>query len=441
MSTHLLVVGGPDQGRQFPLPAWGTILIGTSHKNADICLHDVCVARVHCELELRNGQAALVEVADSDGTFVNDRRITRHVLQPGDLIAIGNSKLRFESEEEEERDANSFFDDADSPMNGSQEITAGGLLDQGPVLVLDPPAVQTEARQLAPLRPLGKTWLDELPGTRLAHFDVGPIIAKSRSGMVFKARDRNDRGKVALKVLHPEFPRDEREKQRVLRAMRTMLPLNHANLVTLYAAGRSASKGLCWMALEYVKGRSLATLKQEGRAFDWSTAAQVALQVARALAYAEQHDVVHRNVTPRNILIREKDGVAKLGDLMLAKAVRGILAKRLTQAGELVGDVVYMSPERTYGSQGIDGRSDIYSLGATVYDLLTGRPPYQGQTSADTMTLIRKGELVKPSNWLPTLSFRFEEVLLRMLARKPADRFQTAGELVVELERVCEQVG
>ncbi|MFT3883023.1 MAG: serine/threonine-protein kinase [Gemmatales bacterium] len=156
-----------------------------------------------------------------------------------------------------------------------------------------------------------------------------------------------------------------------------------------------------------------------------------------ALQYAEENDIVHRNITPNNILIRHSDKAALLGDLMLAKALEGSLAAQITKPGQMVGDINFMSPERTKSAVDIDGRSEIFSLGATIYALLTGRPPHEGLTLVDTLQKIRHAEAQKPSLVVPQIAPEFEAVILKMLAKDPAQRYQTATELRTALEKVA----
>jgi len=159
------------------------------------------------------------------------------------------------------------------------------------------------------------------------------------------------------------------------------------------------------------------------------------------LDYAGQHQIIHRSIAPANILVRGEDKLAKLGDLMLAKALEGSLAIQITRRGEIVGDVAYMSPERTRGTQDVDGRSDIYSLGATVYALLTGRAPFEGSTLPDTILKIRQAEPEKPKKYQLSIPDLSEGTTLKMLAKRPDDRYQSAGHLLADLERVAKFQG
>jgi serine/threonine protein kinase len=304
-------------------------------------------------------------------------------------------------------------------------------MEEAETLMQPAPTVRhTEARELG-----------SLPGQLLGHFAVESVIAKGRSGVLFKAADTRDGRTVALKVLEPEFSRNEEEMQRFIRAMKTVLPLSHPNLVRLLSAGKTGP--FCWMAMEHVDGESMTqVIGRLGVAgmLDWKYGYRVAVHVARALEYAHGQSIIHRNVTPANILMRTEDKTVLLGDLMLAKAMEGSLANQVTKAGALLGEVAFMSPERTRGTTDIDARSDIYGLGATVYALIAGRPPFSGST-AELILKIRTQEPEPPKKFQMSIPDLFQSVVLKMMAKGPAQRFQTAKELLADLERVGKFAG
>src|SRR5262249_35135194 len=152
-----------------------------------------------------------------------------------------------------------------------------------------------------------------------------------------------------------------------------------------------------------------------------------------ALEYAHARQILHRNVTPMNVVVRGRDRLAKLGDLMLAKALEGELAVDLTEPGELLSDIHYLAPERTYPSAAVDERSDLFSLGATLYALLTGRPPFAEATVIETIKRLRVGAVDAPKKFQLSVPDAFEGVVLKLLARRPEDRYQSATELLKEL--------
>jgi serine/threonine protein kinase len=298
------------------------------------------------------------------------------------------------------------------------------------------------SRRAARPLPLPAERLGELNGTTLAHFQVGPAVARGQTGVVFRARDFKNNRTVALKVLRPEFATDTRAVQRFVRSMKAALPLRHPNLVGLFAAGKQGP--YCWVAMEFVQGESLTQVI--GRIavagmLDWRHAYRVAAHVGRALEFAHSHQVVHRNITPQNVLVEAGTGTVKLGDLMMAKAMEGGLDQQITGTGEVLGDLRYMSPERTRGPHGVDGRSDIYSLGALVYCLLAGHPPFEGYSMAETVLKIREAPLESPKKYQLSIPTRFERVVLTMLARRPEDRYQTATQLLAALAGIKDAKG
>ncbi len=405
MPAQLVVVSGPDQGRTISLEEGQRLVIGRGEA-AEARLADPFASRTHCCVEEDRGAFLLSDAGSRGGTFVNGRQITQHELKPGDVIRIGQTELRFRLEGAEE----------DTTM------LAPGLSKPKP------------APKVAPLQ--------DLVGKTLAHYEIREKLSVGTSGMVFRARDAEHDRAVALKVLWPETSKNDEEVQRFVRAMKTMMPVRHPNIVELYAAGKTGP--YCWLAMEHVEGENLTQVIQRiGTVgmLDWKYAFRVAVHVGRALEAAFAHEVIHRNITPTNILMRTKDQVVKLSDLMLAKALAGSLARQITQPGQLVGDVSYMSPERTRNEAEVDGRSDIYSLGATVYALLTGRPPFEGDSLPELIANIRQAEPEKPKKYQLSIPDMFEGLVLRMLAKRPGDRYQTPADLLKDLERVAKYQG
>jgi serine/threonine protein kinase len=407
----LKVVDGLDAGRCFDLAEGQTLVIGRGRDTATR-LTDLRVSRVHCVLEVSGGRFHLTDSGSASGTLVNGVAITTRDLSPGDTIRVGETTL--------------VLTPAD--VHEQATITSGGA---------PHPVAHAHAHTHTPAA------VKDLSGQILASYEILSPIARGRTGVVYKARDRRDGKLVALKVLGPEYSRRQEEFRRFARAVQTVVKLRHENLVAVYA-GAGKRNVLCWIAMELVDGESLTeVIRRIGPAnmLDWRYSLKVAAQVARALDAAHKSKIIHRNITPANILIRRRDNLAKLNDLILAKATEGMLDRQITAPGELVGDVRYMPPERTGESAEVDPRCDLYSLGATVYSLLTGRPPFEGHSLPETIAQIRTAAPVPPRKYQLAIPELFQDVVLSMLSKRPEDRPSSAAALLQTLERTARYQG
>jgi pSer/pThr/pTyr-binding forkhead associated (FHA) protein len=427
MVNRLVVISGPDQGVAFSLAEGEPLLFGRGVPGPTR-LQDTQVSRVHCRVDYRDGRFILKDLASKTGTLLNGERISEHELGPGDVIRIGTTELRYQVEEATQRmPAEQRAELKRKVAQVAPELDEAATGTQTPLAPAPAASAAPKPRKLA-----------DLAGSTLYHFEIGRQLAIGRSGIVFQARDIKGNCAIALKVLAPDFSKSEEEMKRFVRAMKTVLVLRHPNIVALHGAGKTGP--FCWIAMELVEGESLTQLIERlgtGGMLEWTKALRVAIHVARALECAHEKGIIHRNITPTNILIRAQDQLSKLGDLLLAKAIEGTQAQQITRPGEMLGELAFMSPERTIGSDKIDGRSDIYSLGATVYALLTGRPPCVGQSLLDTVLKIQQAEPEKPKRFQVFIPDRFEAAVMRMLAKRPEERFASATELRTELEEIA----
>jgi serine/threonine protein kinase len=301
--------------------------------------------------------------------------------------------------------------------------------------VMDQPTLPPNLPNVA--RKLQVPHLTDLVGKSMGVFRLDKIITQTQSGMLFLGRDTEHDQAVAVKVLAPDLANLETQKQRFVRAMKTMLPLKHPNIVRILNAGKSGP--FCWTAMEYIDGENMTQLIERvgiDGMLDWREVLRVAVHVTRALQFAFEKKIVHRNVTPTNILRRKSDRVCLVGDLMLAKALEGSTATMLTEPGGLIGEVAYMAPERTYPSGAADTRSDMYGLGATLYALLTGRPPYAADALADLLRQIRDNVPFPPREYQFSINSEFEDLVMKLLAKRPDQRFPVPAQLLRELERI-----
>jgi serine/threonine protein kinase len=398
----LQVIAGADSGRFYMLFDGVPTLLGRS-RHADTRVNDLQVSRVHCQLEQEGLHVWITDLDSGGGTFVNGQRVAEHKARAGDVLRIGETELRLD------------------PVSADEQASMA-------------PEVGAPRKSAD----LNSARLQELAGTSLCHYHVGDLLARGQSGLVFRARDFKEDREVALKVLWPEHTRNRDEMRRFVRSIKTMLPIRHPNLVSLYGAGKTGA--YCWIAMELVDGESLTKVIQRmggASTIGWKHALRICYNVGLGLEFAHRSGIIHRNITPQNILVGKTPQQTRLGDLMLAKAMEGALAEQITRPGEILGDIRYMSPERTSGQANVDARSDIYSLGATVYALLTGRPPFKGASLGDTIMKIRKEEAARPRKKDPSITEPFEAIVLKMLAKRPDDRFASVTSLLTELQDVA----
>jgi serine/threonine-protein kinase len=204
-----------------------------------------------------------------------------------------------------------------------------------------------------------------------------------RGGMatVYLARDlRHDRP-VALKVLHPELAATM-GPERFQREIRFAARLQHPHILTVLDSGETA--GQLWFTMPFVEGESLRDRLRRDRQLPVEDALRITSETARALDYAHQHDIVHRDIKPENILLT-RDGSTLVADFGIARALDSAADEKRTETGLAIGTPAYMSPEQAAGDKGVDARSDVYSLGAVLYEMLAGEPPFTGATTQALM--------------------------------------------------------
>ncbi len=404
MSMKLAITAGPDKGRSFSFTEGETLVFGRG-KTATARLKDPCVSRIHCQLRADRDNVILADCNSTAGTFLNKERIDERLLQPGDVIRVGDTEIRFETAAP-----------SDEPKPAAK------------------PKVVVEAQ------PAPKHELDDLAGKTIHCYHIMEVLAHGKSGTVFQAISVESGEFLALKVLWPDIARDTVGMKRFVQTMKMMFPVRHPNIVRIYHASRSGP--YWWTAMELVEGESVSDVIkriESPEKVDWRTAFRVAVHVGRALEVAHKHQFIHRNITPRNILVTKEDKATKLGDLMHVAALEGTPAKQVARPG--AGEVAYMSPERTRSSKNLDHRADIYSLGAVVYALLTGRPPYEASSLKELVSKIRDEPLVLPKELQPSMPDIFEDAVVRMLAKPPENRYQTPSDLLAELGRIAKDQG
>jgi serine/threonine protein kinase len=282
-------------------------------------------------------------------------------------------------------------------------------------------------------------------GATLGPYEVLAPLGAGGMGEVYKARDTRLGREVAIKVLPAARMADEGRKRRFIQEARAASALNHPNIVTIYDISQAG--GVDFLVMEYVKGQTLD--RRIGRSgMRAGEALRCAIQIADALAKAHAAGIVHRDLKPSNLMVNE-DGLVKVLDFGLAKlterggedddaATLTLDAGPKTDEGTILGTVAYMSPEQAAGSK-VDARSDLFSFGAVLYEMVTGRRAFQGDSSASTLAAVLKEEPKAPSELVEGLPKELVRVILRCLRKDSARRFQYAADLRVELEEIKEE--
>ena len=261
-------------------------------------------------------------------------------------------------------------------------------------------------------------------GARLGHYRIVGLLGRGGMADVYRAEDERLGREVALKAVPPEFARDPERVERFEHEVRAAAKLTHPNIVTVYEFGQGAGQHFYTMAL--MPGGDLkARIRAHPDGMPAAEARAVAAAMARALDYAHKRGLVHRDVKPENILFGE-DGAPQLTDFGIARAMSS--GTRMTAAGMSIGSPHYMSPEQARG-QTVDGRSDLYSLGVVLYEMLTGRVPFD---AGDTLA-VAYAHVNDPVPELPPALAAWQPVVDRLLAKSPKERFGSAGDLAEEL--------
>jgi len=256
-------------------------------------------------------------------------------------------------------------------------------------------------------------------------------------GAVYKARRGSDGLIVALKILPRSRAQDEEFLNRFEQEARAAFELSHPNIVRALDMG--LADGYHYIAMEFVDGRDLYSILEERGRLPVEQALRIAIQIAEALDHAHGAHLVHRDIKPDNILIENGTGTAKLTDLGLCIEEASILAKpRITRRGLAMGTPFYFSPEQARGEENIDTRSDIYALGATLYEMVTGKPPFEGTSAAQVMLRHIQEEVISPKEIDHATPDGLCRVIERMMAKSREDRYQTPAELLVDLRLVAE---
>ncbi|HYT92958.1 MAG TPA: oligosaccharide flippase family protein, partial [Gemmataceae bacterium] len=393
MAGKLRVIAGPDTGGVFELPASGTVVLGRD-KGTLTQFRERTVSRSHCRLEVVGDRVLVINDSQS-GTLVNDRPITRSELRPNDVIRLGEeseTRIRFEVED----------------VHSEATIRGGSV---GKIL-------QEEFNAL-----VGKT---------LGHFQIARLLGSDALGTTFRAWDNRHKRQVALKVFVPEPNLPQR-----FRMFQPVLGLQHPGLVALWEAGDTDAR--YWCSLEDVEGETLETLlgsssrKAGGTGpIPWDQVLRFAIQLTEGLAALHRKNLVHRGITPGAVLLTTSGKEARLSGLWNVRTITDCKTDT-ADTQDVLRDVAYMPPERAGFGKPATMRGDLYSLGAVLYHMLTGQPPFAGGGDKEIIANIVRNAPAALRTFQPSLPDPLEQAVMSLLAKRPDDRYQNVLDLLTTL--------
>jgi serine/threonine protein kinase len=374
----LVVDRGNEKGVCLTLDGKRTVVVGRL-KTCDLVLTDGLVSRRHFEVEMRDGDYYVRDLESHNGTHVNGERISKEVkLAYGMTIRTGETLFIFRE----------------------QTVAGEGAL----------------------------------AGKRLGGYHLLTRIGVGGMGEVYRAQQESLGRVVALKILSPELTSDRSFVEKFVKEARAAGKLNHPNVVHVHEV--TEENGLYFFSMELIEGGSVQDLVSKGRRLDAKHAADIILQAARALEFAEKAGIVHCDIKPDNLMLTA-NGDVRLADLGIAKTLneKGMAE----QSDGVFGSPHFMAPEQARGLP-MDHRSDLYSLGVTFYRILLGKVPFGGKDAREIMEKQVFEEPPSPRKIDPNLPAMIYTVLAKLLKKKPAERYQTASALIKDLELVLKQL-
>ena len=265
---------------------------------------------------------------------------------------------------------------------------------------------------------------------RIAQFDVMRVIGRGGMGVVLEAFDSKLQRNVAVKVLDPDFADDEIARQRFCREARAAASISHENVVAVHQVERAGEQELPYLVMQLISGESLEERLSREEKLPLREIVRIGMQAAHGLAAAHAQGLMHRDIKPGNIMLEAPNDRVKLTDFGLARAAEDV---KLTRTGFVTGTPLYMAPEQALGEDS-DHRADLYSLGAVLYEMAAGRPPFAGNSALAILKQISDTKPRPLRELNPALPEWLAETIERLLAKRPADRIQSAAQLAELLE-------
>lgn len=432
MNAELRFINGPLAGQSIVLPPKESLALGRA-SSCEITVKGLGISRTHCRFEHDGQDCHLVDLGSVNGTFVNGERTPRHILQDGDEIRVGQVEALF-----------LWAEATATEIEGESDTVLVEGLARRRFRRCDQCAAPLEA-------PLGSPGEAEderkfcgrceeagsILGRQFGYYRIDGKIAHGGMGAVYKGFEVRDRRVVAVKILSSEVSHDSRSIERFLRGARTAMGLVHQHVVQVEDVGES--QGIYYIAMEHVDGPTALDAMTTGRLSTVRQVLRIGIQVTQALGHAFEKRIVHRDIKPSNVMIT-RSNITKLTDVGLAKCLDEAGVSGITGTGVSMGTVDFMPPEQIRDARTVDHRADIYSLGATLFHLLTQRTPFSSPNVVAKMKLILAETPPSPADLRSEIPAALSEVILRTLAKSPDERYQTPKELLEALLAVRKQL-
>jgi len=432
MRVTLKVLEGPYAGRDFTFDQHDTFLIGRGDDAHLYLPEDKFFSRHHCLIEIAPPRVFLRDLGSTNGTFVNNQRVTEAFLSSGDRIQGGATVLQVEVQTEQPV----TIDNSETPTLSRPTLVQVECSNCGR-------REQTEAAPDEKLTFICEECREELrrrpqpvPG-----YEMIRVLGRGGMGCVMLARDEKSGSSVAIKTLLPEVAVADQSLKRFMREIEVAAALDHPNIVRFIESG--THNGAVYLVSEYVEGSDAARLADsQGGRLPYQQAIDIISQSLDALAYAHTRSYIHRDIKESNILITggASNLTAKLTDFGLAKSFTQSGMSGITMAGDMAGTFAYMPPEQIRDFRNVRPTSDIYAIGMTAYSLLAGDIALNlgpGHDMAGTVRAIFEGRIIPLRERAPDVPERVAEVIERALVKEPENRWQSAAAMRTALMHVA----
>ncbi|QEH33188.1 Serine/threonine-protein kinase PK-1 [Aquisphaera giovannonii] len=440
MRVILEVLQGPRKGRSFTFDRHDTFIVGRSRFVHCPMSDDMALSRDHFMIEINPPICELRDLGSTNGTFVNNERVSRARLASGDVIAAGQSLFRVRVElGSATSESGGAVAGRPGEEGGIAAIRCSGCGVAAPMDVTVTGPVSGEATEVVEWWcPLCRAESGALPQP-VPHYTTLREIGRGAMGIVYQARHNQTGQMAALKLIMPETATTRTAIDRFYREMSVISRLRHPNIVEWYEQGMT--RGQFWFAMELVAGTNLeALVNEQGGPYPVNQACRLICQVLKGLEQAHRMGFVHRDIKPENILItRNEDGlIAKISDFGLAKSFRGVGLSGLTFSGEMRGTIPFMPPEQMLDFKTVTPLADLYSTAATLYYMLTQNYIYDEPAGGgDLIRMLLEERPVPILQRRRDIPRELAAVIEKCLAREPKERFPDAASMRRAFKPFC----